>query len=301
MAEQQTQQVAPKTNKVYAFIWGMVAVATLWLVASQIPAPVNYLSSNIGDYDSVGSAPSYSLADSKSNVAAFPVANMTQTRKVTTNYLSVHVADVSRFHLQLTDFVESIKGKVMNEYVTVSTDDQSESGTMTVLVPNKDASAFFNLVSSNVIKVVDRQISSYEITQEYTDIARQLAQYEETYAKILKFYDKAKTVSELIEVQSQLTMVQQNIDSLKGRKMALDELSSNTQYTIYSSTNEFNLPYVPQGTFEFAKTFKLAVRSLIAATDKLTTLVIYLVVFAPLIAVGVLVVWGVRRHKARKQ
>jgi hypothetical protein len=161
------------------------------------------------------------------------------------------------FHTELTTFVETIKGKVMNENVTVASDDQSESGTLTVLVPNKDADAFFVLIEQKSIKVVDRQVNSYEISQEYTDIARQLKQYEDTYAKILKFYDKAKTVSELLEIQNQLTMVQQNIDSLKGRQMALDELSTNTQYTIYSSTNEFNLPYVPEGTFEFAKTFCL--------------------------------------------
>lgn len=67
--------------------------------------------------------------------------------------------------------------------------------------------------------------------------------------------------------------------------MALEELSNNTQYTLYSSTNEYNLPYVPQGTFEVAKTFKLAVRSLVLTADKVVAGAIYVLVYAPFILV----------------
>lgn len=303
MTEQQSQQVAPKNNKVYPFLMGVGAVIGLWFIYSMLTSSLSYRQSagiNTGYSGMPSTISDYSMADSKSLSLARPVANMTQSRKVTTNHLSVHVKEVGVFHADMVAFVESVAGKTMNEYITVSSDDQSESGTLTVLVPNSNAQAFFDLVGTKAIKVVDRQISSYEISQEYTDISRQLAQYEVTYAKVLKFYDKANTVAELIDVQSQLTMVQQNIDSLKGRKMALDELSSNTQYTIYSSTNEFNLPYVPQGTFEFAKTFKLAVRSLIGATDTIVSLVIYLVVFSPLLALAGLLVWAYRKYVLKK-
>jgi hypothetical protein len=101
----------------------------------------------------------------------------------------------------------------------------------------------------------------------------------------MTYYKKATSVDDLMNLQNQLDQVQNQIDSLKGRKASLDELSMNTQYTIYSNTNEYNLPYVPQGTFEIAKTFKLAVRSLVAVTDKAVALAIYAVVFAPLLAI----------------
>jgi len=290
----------PKKFTAIAFIAGMALVGLFWIFSNR---PIPY-SSTIPGLGSGNWNADYAVSDSLKE--ALPVSNtgvvgnITQNRRVTNNYLSVHVKNVRTLHADLTAFVTSVKGKVMSEYVTVSSTDQSESGTFAVLVPNKDADAFFSFIEAKAIKVVDRQVNSYEITQEYTDIARQLKQYEATYAKILKFYDKATSVSDLLDIQNQLTMVQQNIDSLKGRQMALDELSTNTQYTIYSSTNEFNLPYVPEGTFEFAKTFKLAVRSLIATTDSVTSGLIYLVVYLPLLAVAAVVVWAVRKFLARK-
>lgn len=296
--EQQTQL---KKYIPIAFVAGMAVIAVVW-IASQQSTAYRFGVTNVGSPVSLGYDQEASLSDSGKGFApvANVVGNMTQDRRVTSNYLSVHVKNVRTLHSELTAFVETVKGKVMNENVTVSTDDQSESGTLTVLVPNKDADAFFALIEQKAIKVVDRQVNSYEITQEYTDIARQLKQFEDTYAKVLKFYDKAKTVSELLEIQNQLTMVQQNIDSLKGRQMALDELSSNTQYTIYSSTNEFNLPYVPEGTFELAKTFKLAVRSLVATSDSIVKSLVYVVVFLPLFAILALVVWAVKRILVKK-
>lgn len=296
--EQQTQ---PKKYIALAFVAGMAIVAIVWIVSQQANS-YRFGVANVGSPVSLDYAQEATLSDSGKGFAPVTnvVGNMTKDRRVTNNYLSVHVKNVRTFHTELTAFLEIVKGKVMNENVTVSSDNQSESGTFTVLVPNKDADAFFALIEQKAIKIVDRQVNSYEITQEYTDIARQLKQYEDTYAKVLKFYDKAKTVSELLEIQNQLTMVQQNIDSLKGRQMALEELSSNTQYVIYSSTNEFNLPYVPEGTFEVAKTFKLAVRSLVGTSDSVVKGLVYVLVYAPLLAVMALAFWIVRKFAGRK-
>ncbi len=302
-SQQQTVQYPVKKFAAFSFIGGMFVIGALWVGSSLMTSNSGLRYSTVSDSSyMVGSAPTASGSiGTKMGEVTNVVGNMTQDRKVTTNYLSVHVKKVGTFHEDVTAFVKSVSGKVMTEYVTVSSDNQSESGTMTVLVPNKDSDRFFALVGDKVLKVVDRQVNSYQITQEYTDIERQLAQYEETYARILKYYNKANSVTDLLQVQNQLDQVQRNIDGLKGRKMALDELSINTQYTLYSSTNEFNLPYVPQGTFEFAKTFKLAVRSLVATTDKFLAGAIYLVVYLPVVFVFGLVVWGVKKVMAKQK
>lgn len=302
-SQQQTVQYPVKKFAAFSFIGGMFVIGALWVGSSLMTSNSGLRYSTISDSAyMVGGAPTASSSiGTKMGEVTNVVGNMTQDRKVTTNYLSVHVKKVGTFHEDVTAFVKSVSGKVMTEYVTVSSDNQSESGTMTVLVPNKDSDRFFALVGDKVLKVVDRQVNSYQITQEYTDIERQLAQYEETYARILKYYNKANSVTDLLQVQNQLDQVQRNIDGLKGRKMALDELSTNTQYTLYSSTNEFNLPYVPQGTFEFAKTFKLAVRSLVATTDKFLAGAIYLVVYLPVVFVFGLVVWGVKKVMTKQK
>lgn len=285
MAEN-TQHVPEKKYPAFAFIGGMVVIGVLWFGSSLVlPATGyrNYSESSGGFYSAMGNV-AYDTVKMAAPVSEV-VGNMTQDRKVTNNYVSVHVKSVKDFHNTITMFIDSVEGKVMNEYVTVSSDDQAESGTMTVLVPNKNSQQFFEAAAKAAIKIVDRQVNSYEISQEYTDLGRKLAQYEATYEKVLKYYDKAVSVEELLKVQNQLDQLQQQIDSVKGRKMALEELSNNTQYTLYSSTNEYNLPYVPQGTFEVAKTFKLAVRSLVLTADKVVAGAIYVLVYVPFILV----------------
>ncbi len=285
MAEN-TQHFPEKKYAAFAFVGGMVVIGVLWFGSSLVlPATSyrNYSESSGGFYSAMGNV-AYDTVKMAAPVSEV-VGNMTQDRKVTNNYVSVHVKSVKDFHNTITMFVDSVEGKVMNEYVTVSSDDQAESGTMTVLVPNKNSQQFFEAAAKAAIKIVDRQVNSYEISQEYTDLGRKLAQYEATYEKVLKYYDKAVSVEELLKVQNQLDQLQQQIDSVKGRKMALEELSNNTQYTLYSSTNEYNLPYVPQGTFEVAKTFKLAVRSLVLTADKVVAGAIYVLVYVPFILV----------------
>lgn len=305
MAEQ-SQQLPVKKNTAFAFVGGMVIIGVLWFGSSLVSNQLGYrYTESIGNgsgYIGAPTTPSYDsvIGNKGGNSNSGVVGNITQDRKVTKNYLSVHVKSVKQFHADVVSFVESVKGKIMTEYATVSSDNQSESGTMTVLVPNKDAQAFFDKVGERVIKVVDRQVNSYEISQEYTDIERKLTQYEQTYAKILTYYNKANSVTDLLQIQNQLDSVQGQIDALKGRKMALDELSNNTQYTLYSSTNQYNLPYVPQGTFEFAKTFKLAVRSLIATTDQLLVGAIYVLVYVPLLLVFGGVVWVVKKYLLKR-
>jgi hypothetical protein len=274
-----------------AFVGGMVLVGGLWIATFFVNSGYRSINNSSMDYSG---GTDYQMADTVSSVSPFlsttkpsPVIGNSQERTITNNSLSLHVKNVSTFHSDIVAYVRTINGKVMSENITLGADDRSESGTLSVLVPNKSSDDFFKLVDGKVIKVVDRQITSYQITQEYTDIEKQLARYEETYIKIQKYYEKAGTVSELLNLQSQLDQVQMQIDSLKGRKASLEELSSNSQYTLYSSTNEYNLPYVPQGTFEIAKTFKLAVRSLVAFTDKTMQLAIYVLVYSPImLAVG---------------
>jgi hypothetical protein len=298
MEQIQAQTQLQKRFPFGAFIGGMVVVGGVWIATSGLFPQMNtqYATDSYTRSDFMGSIATPS--SSKSLVAA-PVGN-NQERIVTNNYLSVHVKNVTGFQKELSVLVKELGGKVMSENVSVSSDDQSESGTFVVLVPNKDSEKFFKAMEEKSIKVVDKKVTSYQITQEYTDIGRQLAKYEETYEKIMTYYKKATSVNDLMNLQNQLDQVQNQIDSLKGRKRSLDELSMNTQYTIYSGTNEYNLPYVPQGTFEIAKTFKLAVRSLVAVADKALVLAVYAVVFAPLLAVAAGLGYLVKKYAIKK-
>lgn len=300
------QDSAPVANKkqfFMGFLGGAVVLGVVWFVLAQMTLPYRYSATDSVSspttvnpaYDSLGSAPG-------SGVKGVPqVVGNAVDRTVTTNYVSVHVKKVTDYAAQLSASVVSFGGKIMSNSASEVSSDGSQTGTLQVLVPNKQADAFLKVAKDQSIKVVDQSVTSYQITKQYTDLERQLAQYETTYAKVLEFYKKATSVTDLMSIQSQLDSLQQMIDSVKGQKQSLDELSQNTQFTVYMSTNEFNLPYVPQGTFEFANTFKLAVRSLVLFIDKVSSAAIYMLVYLPVVALVGFLIWVVMRVLNKKK
>ncbi len=284
-----------KKQFIYGFLGGMVVLGIVIFGASQINS--NYSSSRSYDYSYMqteSSGASYAPATSfvKTADSSMVVGNATKDRQITTNYLSAHVKSVSGYVEEVKVYVTALSGKVMNESINKSADNNAENGSLQVLIPNKSADDFLKFASEKAIKIVDRNVNSYQVSQQYSDIERELAQYEETYAKIKDYYKQAKSVEDLLRIQTQLDSTQARIDALKGNKRALDELSQNTQFTIYLSTNEYSLPYVPEGTFEVAKTFKSAVRSLVSFTDGVVKALIYVVVFVPVIAIVGAAYWG---------
>lgn len=228
-------------------------------------------------------------------------ANMTETRSVTKNYLSTHVKDTKAFSTKIESTVAGVNGRVMTNNISVSTDGRNSSGTLVILVPNEHVDSVLKAIESESIKVVTRQITSYEITQEYTDLGRRLTQLEETHTKLRALYNRAATVEEILKVQNELNNILVQIDSVKGRVNALDQLSRNSQITIYHSTDEFSLPYIPEGTFEFGKTFKLAVRGLVSTIDVLLSGFIWVLVFSPLVLIpGLIFYFGFKMFKPKK-
>jgi len=288
--------------EVKAFLFG----GLVFLVLGAIVQNSTLFSGNMGvqyDADMLGESMVMPVSRKMSNsaISGADVSNsMESTRTVTRNSLSIHVESVEDFHNSVAQYVSEVSGKIMDENRSVSTEDKSESGTMTVFIPNNASDSFLKLIENKSIKVVNRQINSYEISQEYADIDRSIASYENTYKKLQSFYDNANTVEELLEIQRSLDQAQRMIDSLKGRQRMLTEMSENTQYTLYSDTNELDLPYVPSGIFEFSKTFKMAVRSLMQTLNKVTTFLIYTVVNLPIIAALLLCVWLVKKYILKK-
>lgn len=291
----------PLLKKAKLVIFGLVGGAVLMgiLVIGMFMPRNQYYSSSMPSYrggvgmDSTANgltlAPSldYDFSGAKQET----VVGNSVDRRVTRNYVSAHVKNTQDYSNKISVQAELAGGKVMNVNLSETVDGTNSFGTLMVLVPNAQVETFLDKVTSESIKIVDTQLLSYEISQEYTDLERRLAQAEETYSRLKVIYEKATTVEEILKVQRELTNMQSEIDSIKGRKRALDELSTNTQITIYFSTDEFALPYVPEGTFEFGKTFKTAVRALVSTVDAVLALGIWLVVFSPLLLVPAVIGW----------
>ena len=86
-----------------------------------------------------------------------------------------------------------------------------------VRVPSKNFDAFIKDVSNGVSYFDTKKISSQDVTEEYIDVQSRIKTkkaLEERYLELLK---KASKVSEMLEVEQQLSIIREEIESKEGR------------------------------------------------------------------------------------
>lgn len=103
-----------------------------------------------------------------------------------------------------------------------SRDDYSIRTNYTIRVPAARFDSLMNAIASMALVVDQRDISSVDVAEEYIDIESRIKtkkMYEEKYFHLLQ---KAKNLSELIEIQNQLRMIREEIESIESRKKYFD-------------------------------------------------------------------------------
>ncbi len=154
--------------------------------------------------------------------------NVTSQRKLIIYNAAVNIKtdSVQKTIEKIQAETEKIEGIIlkMNSY-----------GNMIIKVPSEKLKPFLlNLKNSS--KEYSEEISSQDVTEEFTDIGIQLdnlKKVRETYLGILK---TAKNVEEILKVQAELNRVSESIDKLEGRARYLTDKTeySTITITIYS-------------------------------------------------------------------
>lgn len=186
----------------------------------------------------------------------------TSNRIVTkTSDLSLLVKDVRETGNQIISYANNSKGYMV--FASYNRPTESPFATITIRVPTDKLDDALNYIRSLSIKVTSENLVGTDVTDEYVDIEASLATLNKTKEKFEEILEKAITVTDILTVQRELISLQQQIDSLKGQKMAIEKNAALTKITIYLSTDELALPYAPDKAFRPNVIFKLAVRSLL--------------------------------------
>lgn len=92
---------------------------------------------------------------------------------------------------------------------------------VTVRVPNDNLAAFVEEASA-LGKVLRQSQSSQDVTQEHVDLAARLANLRAEEARLREFFDSAKKVSEMLEIERELARVRGEIESIDAQKKYLE-------------------------------------------------------------------------------
>ena len=239
--------------------------------------------------------------DAETQYGEIPVAG--DRKVIKTAYIELEV-EVGKFEDTLFEFIslaEQNGGFISSSQSYSDPDGNLTSGSVTIRIPSNKYSSIINKIKE-MGTVKSTSSAGQDVTQEYTDLESRLRNYQAQEEVLLDLMKQSKKVSDSLEVQRELSNVQEQIEVIKGRMDYLDDLVSFSTIEVYFYEPE---PIKTAADWGFVEALK---RGLRGAVRVFNGIVMALIVTAPvwiLTGIIMIIVWQVirarKRRRARKE
>ena len=302
------------------YIWLAVVLIAAVGIALAKTAPSNLTATSFNMMDGgmdmfayeESAEPSFGIYDSRvapeADTTLYPAptpsagqtAGEAEARIIQTGYVSIQVNDVYASVDELVTIAQANDGFAQSTNAGENPNG-SRYGHVTIRVPSANYQATLNQIREAGVRVLDESSDAQDVTEQYTDLETRLTVAREEEQAYLALLDRANTVSELLEVQRELSNVRVRIESLEGQ---LQYLENRTSYsTITVSLQETAGVDVPTKPFQPDQTIKNALQSVVVAFQFLAEAIIWIVILGVGVVLPVsLIAWAIRYgiKRARK-
>ncbi len=254
-------------------------------------------------------APAYATGNKVDQSSAQPIERMV----IKNASLSIAVDDPSASMDRISSLAEEMGGYVVsaNVYQTYLSDGQKvPQGTITVRVPaDRLQEAMTRIKAETKLPVINENISSQDITSEYTDLDSRVRNLEAAEKQLQGILDRATKTEDVLNVFNQLTQVREQIEVIKGQMKYYEQSAALSAISVELIPNASVQP-VTIGGWQPQGVARDAVQALVNTLKGLATvgiwLVIYLlptllVVFGPPVLIIFFIVRWLRRRKKATQ
>ncbi len=160
-----------------------------------------------------------------------PLQINTVSKKIIKNGdMRIQVGDIKKAQGQINSILKNNSAYIQKE--EFQNTDTDENLDIVIRVPHKNFDALVNSFSNGVGAVLSKNISSDDVTEEYTDVSIKLANkkiYLEKYRDMLK---TAKTTKDMLEIQENIRALEDEIDVAEGRLRFIDDRVNYSTLTI---------------------------------------------------------------------
>lgn len=242
-----------------------------------------------------GSSDQAMMAEGAMPAAEMPMADakspVIDQQIIRTAYVTVRVADV-------TDGVTEVRAAVAAAGGTISTEDLTnydgaQNATLTVRVPAEDLDSFLaGLADLGTIE--QTSISAADVTTQVIDLDARITSLKGSIARLTELQSQAANVADLVAVETELANRQAELESLQSQRDYLgDQVAMSTvTITLVSEVNAVST------TPDFLRGLETGWNALLSAAGALVTAAGFIIPFAIVIGIIVLVVrWIIRRRK----
>lgn len=156
-----------------------------------------------------------------------PIKNVDWDKKIIkTAFLKLEVKDFKSYSTLVRATAKQYGGYVANEEQNQS--EEKIESTVSIKVPVDQFEAIMDQLPSGAAKVVERKITTDDVTGEVVDMKSRLEAREQMRVKYLEFLKQSKNMEEVLKVQSEINDLQEEIESASGR---INYLSHQSAYS----------------------------------------------------------------------
>ncbi len=264
---------------------------------SSVYSPENVLQTVAGG---LNVSTNYDYARDEVKALVVPATSANKERMVVRNgYLSLVVKDVTGVVKKIEEYANQKGGFVVSS--NISEADVAPYGEVVVRILAKELVAGMDFAKS-LGEVKSERQNGQDVTEQYTDLNAQLKNLKATETQFLSILGRSGSISDILSVQRELSSVRGQIERLEGQIKYLADSVEMSLLTVTLSTDPSQLPVFEQkDTWRPVAVFKDALNQLVNVLRTLVYLVIWLVVFIPvLVVIGLLVWWGIKKYKKMK-
>jgi len=210
--------------------------------------------------------------------------------------IGVKVDDYNLYRPTLDSTIAKLNGYISND--DLQKDDRNIYCNVTIRIPADNFEKLVGSVEKGTSKLMYKNISARDVTEEFVDIEARLKTKKEVEKRYVELLSKARNVKEILEVEEQLRVIREEIESKEGR---LKYLNSQVSYsTVYLNiVQELEYKYQPEKEKSF---FQRLWKSLDRGWKGLIIFVLFLFRIWPVILIGVAIFLYIRKiRKNRKK
>lgn len=221
---------------------------------------------------------------------------------IKTGNLSLLVRNTQETVEKVKTIAETRNGFVLSAR-TYFTDEKEQhlKGTVTIKVPSVQFEETVKELKELALKVTSEHVQGQDVTEEYTDLESRLRNLEATEEQLLEIMDRAGEISDVLEVQRELTNTRRQIETIKGRMEYLAESADMSTISVHIATQESELPVVEE-QWKPLRVAKNALRSTVSFWQSVGSGVIWLAIFTAPLAILITLGIFLRKtlHKTKK-
>ncbi len=225
--------------------------------------------------------------------------------------VSLEVQDTEKAVDQITAIVSQFKG-----YIAAANMSRGSTGlmrgTLTVRIPAESLDAAQKQIEATGLKVLSRNRSSNDVTDQYTDLNARLTNLQAAENELRLMLDQVREkggkADDILAIYNQLTQIRGQIEQIKGQMSVLEKTTAFATMTIDLTPHEEVQVVEPEG-FSPDTTARQALRALVQALQGLATLAIWVILFLlpafivlilPLAIIALIVRAILRRRSVKK-